>query len=162
MANYRKQIKKVRAFTLMEVIIVLVISVIIVGLAFSVMNMVSKSCRNISSNYNIKNKEQLLVNQLEVNFNLTNDNYCYESGFKFSSPVDSMEYEFLYPYLITSPSDRNMMKDTLLGNLKNISFYFKGDTISQGRFDAFKIETPAGQYFIRKPNTFKEYFLNEN
>ncbi|MEM9650388.1 MAG: prepilin-type N-terminal cleavage/methylation domain-containing protein, partial [Bacteroidota bacterium] len=63
-----KGVKKLRAFTLSEMLVVLLLTVIVVGLAFSVLNLVQRQMSGIESNYARNTAFDQLKQSLWVDF----------------------------------------------------------------------------------------------
>lgn len=60
---------KIKAFTLTEMMVVIVISAIVVGLAFTILGIVQKNMRGIEANYNHQSQIQSLEAALTIDFN---------------------------------------------------------------------------------------------
>lgn len=150
------EFKKLKAFTIMEMMIVLAISAVIVGLAFSVMNLVSATCRDIAGNYQRGQREELLVNRLTIDLNQYNNNQISKGQITFYSPMDTVRYFFKKNQILGETL--NGQQDTLSMEIRNLSFFYKGNSISEGYFDAFKIEFEDRTFFISKPNALVENF----
>lgn len=125
---------KVKAFTLTEVMVVMVISAIVAGLAFSVLNVVQNNMRSIDANYEYQEQIQSLETALTIDFN------------KFTSikwnPIDDT-------MLVFSPLQERkyiFFKDSIVSDLytyslliKEKEFYFKGEPVNSGSIDAVKL-----------------------
>jgi competence protein ComGC len=156
--TYLYQLKnntKVNAFTLSEILVVIVISTIVVGLALSVLNLVQQNYNNIRKNYQISTDVQLLKQQITVDFNRFHgavlNNKLQEIHFK--NALDSIYYIFSGELLI-----RKM--DTLSIQIENPIFYFRGQVVENGKIDAMKlyIKGQPGTYiFVDKVNDAKTY-----
>ncbi|MCD2260791.1 hypothetical protein KWG70_16355 [Psychroserpens sp. XSD401] len=116
-------------------IVVLIITSIVVGLAFSVLSLVQKQMLAIQKNYS----NSLEINKLETSLWLDFNRYSkitydsVESELKFSSELDSVVYQFREDNIITE-------KDTFLIQVQNRYMYFDGE-LSNGQIDAIKLET---------------------
>ncbi len=143
----------------MEMLVVMALSAIIVGLAFSVMNLVSASCSKIAENYGLSNEEQLAVNRLMIDFNRHNGNRLTNSEIYFFSPIDTARYHLENHVLVQKLEGRI---DTVVNNVKKVAFFYRGDSLSNGYFDAFKIEFDDHYFFVDRPNTKEEKFRYEN
>ena len=60
--------KTVNAFTLVEMVIVLIIASLIVALSFTVLDIVQRNLGNISKQFSVENNRILLQSRLEANF----------------------------------------------------------------------------------------------
>ncbi len=147
---------KIPAFTLTEILVVLVISAIVVGLAFSVLDLVQNNLRAIKGNYAATTEVQHLKQQLKIDFNRYHD-IEYNKGFqglKLKNAIDSVHYTFL-DRIVT----RN--EDTIPVSISGVEFFFFGNSISEGKVDAVKIilREPSNDFlFVSKINDAKVYF----
>ncbi|WP_109435883.1 type II secretion system protein J [Aquimarina sp. AU119] len=124
---------KIKAFTLTEVMVVMVISAIVVGLAFSVLGIVQKNMRNIGENY--KNQEQIqsFETALTIDFNTFPTAVWdpIENTLMVSSPIDERKYQFYNDSVVT-----NISKHAI--SIKEKMFYFEGRSVQSGSIDAIK------------------------
>lgn len=149
---------KVDAFTLTEILVVIVISAIVVGLALSVLNIVQQNLYNIRENYQTSTEIQQLKEQLAVDFNRYHNvelnNKLQEIQFK--NPLDSLTYTFTSNRLIRK-------KDTISLHIEKPKFYFRGQEVERGKIDAIKlyIKGHEGTYiFVDKVNDARTYLNN--
>ncbi len=150
-------IKKVPGFTLTEMLIVLAISTIVVGLAFTIITLFSKNVRLIQNNYQSTTNTHLFNQQLALDFNrYPTINYNnLEEELVFKSPLDSVRYKFLEECVL-----RDL--DTLIKTTYQKQFFFSGEKVSLGKIDAIKLIVPTNkQLFIYKENDAFSY-LNGN
>lgn len=145
------QNNKIKAFTLSELIVVLILTSIVVGLAFSVLTLVQKHMGSIQQNYNQKTKLNLLESILWTDFNRYS-NIAYDSmnnTLELSSELGSTSYQFTKTSIIKDI-------DTFNIELENKSFFYKGNIIEKGIIDALKLETSKTfqnqKLFIYKKN----------
>ncbi|WP_261793702.1 PulJ/GspJ family protein [Psychroserpens burtonensis] len=130
------QNRKLNAFTLSEMIIVLILTSIVVGLAFSVLNLVQKQMFAIQENYN----KSLELNKLETSLWLDFNRYSkisyndIDDELKFSTEMDSVVYQFSNDLIIKE-------RDTFSIQLQNKQMYFDGSPSNNGQIDAIKLET---------------------
>ncbi|RZS98810.1 PulJ/GspJ family protein [Aquimarina brevivitae] len=130
-----KHANKIKSFTLTEMMVVLVISAIVVGLAFTILSIVQKNMVSIEQNYSYATE----LTQLEVA--LTADmNSCTqvawiakEDKLQFSSPVATRSYRFYQDSIV---SDINTFKVAV----KEKSFFLEGKDVASGSIDAIKLE----------------------
>ncbi len=141
------QIKKqINAFTLSEMVVVLIISSIVVGLAFSVLNLVQKHMSSIQSNFEKRTKLNNLEEVLTIDFNRFSE-IEYNPKFnelKFKNPVDSLSYYFEENYI-------NRLQDTFNLGLIEKQFFNYGVEINSGNVDAIKLSVSKGD---QKSNRF--------
>ena len=152
------RINKVNAFTLTEMLIVLVISAIIAGLAFTIINLFSRNLYHIQKNYTVSTKAHLLQEQLSLDFNKYHSiSYRKElSQLLLKTPLDSITYHFTERVII-----RNT--DTLLKSNVKKSLFNHGIETQQGNIDAIKLTftTTKISYFIFKQNDATSYLKND-
>jgi hypothetical protein len=116
-------------------IIVLILTSIVVGLAFSVLSLVQKQMFAIQENYG----KTLELNKLETSLWLDFNRYSkisyndIENELKFSTELDSVVYQF---------NEKNTIKgsDTFSIQIKNRQFYFDGEQSTNNQIDAIKLE----------------------
>ncbi len=148
---------KVSAFTLTEIMVVLVITAIVVGLAFSVINMVQNNIQLIASNYKHKSEIQQLHQSLQIDFNRFRESYWDNKTetIILENPIREERYQIKEDSIYTS------IKAYPLKVRKKV-LYFKGEEVTKGRIDAIKIyfeESLDIQFvFISKHNDLSIYF----
>ena len=151
-----KRSQKISAFTLTEILVVLVISTIVVGFAFTVLDLVQRNLSAIKSNYLTNIELQHLEQQLTLDFNRFHS-IEYEEGLlelKLRTPLDSVIFSKAEGRLV-----RNL--DTIPVPLKEVEMYYEGNRITTGKVDAIKIilDMPEGRFlFISKENSAKTFF----
>jgi len=143
--------KKIKAFTISEMLVVLILTAIVVGLAFSVLSLVQKHMASIQKNLN----QSTQLNTLETSLWLDFTRYqevaynALENELMLSSELDSTSYRFSENYIIKET-------DTFPIEIKNKEFFFVGEKVGNGKVDAIKIETSKvfqnQQLFIHKQN----------
>lgn len=127
--------KKIQSFTLSEMIVVLILTSIVIGLAFSVLRLVQKNMLIIQDNYN----NNLELNKLETSLWLDFNRYskidinALENKLTFKNEIDSTTYKFSEKNIITQ-------QDTFTIELESKQFYFDG-IISNSQVDAIKLKT---------------------
>ncbi len=126
--------KKTKAFTLTEVMVVIVISTIVATLAFSVLNIVQNNMRIIGNNYAYREQIQLLETALTIDFNKHTDAQWdpIENTLIVSSPVSQQKYQFFTDSIANSINTYTVM-------VKEKSFYFEGKKVTKGVIDAIKL-----------------------
>lgn len=146
-----KTSKKIQAFTLSEIIVVLILTSIVVGLAFSVLGLVQKQMLAIQSNYNKSLEVQKLETSLWLDFNrYPHIRYdAIENKLILKHDLDSISYQF---------SEENIIKaqDTFSIPLETKQFYFDGILSESNKVDAIKLRTTKAyqnrELFIFKKN----------
>ena len=117
-------------------VVVLILSSIVAGLAFSVLTLVQRHMQGIQGNFNNNTELDKLDQLLWLDFNRC-QNMTFqpsENRLVFLSAMDTTYYEF---------HDNNIIKDldTFPIPLKNRTLYFNGETVGLGKVDALRIET---------------------
>lgn len=132
--------KKVSSMTINEMLVVIIISTIVIGMAFSVLNMVQKHMWSIQKNITDNTSVILLEQSLWVDFNNYNTiNYSPEEHkLIFKSELDSVSYNF-GNMLVTKK------QDTFKLSTKQKYLYFNGNRIESGKIDALKLELGNSQ-----------------
>jgi len=141
---------KIAAFTLSELIVVIIITVIIIGLAFSTLNLVQTHMRNIESNFNKSMQWQLLEQRLTIDMNRAQVSLFEpkQNMLKLQNEMGMTTYRFSETNIITST-------DTFEINIQKINYFYLGNTAVDRKIDAIKIfsDTTNNKFiFIAKPN----------
>lgn len=126
---------KIQAYTLSEMIVVLILTSIVVGMAFSVLTLVQKHMSSIQNNFNVITKFHLLEQSLTLDFNRFSD-VRYDAvtdELIFSSELDIKTYTFTQDYILKD-------RDTFPIPLASKIFYFDGLNVEKGKVDAIKLE----------------------
>ena len=121
---------KVQAFTLNEMVIVMIISTIVVGLAFTVLSLVQKHMWSIQQNFSLNTEFNRLEQALWIdtnNYNTISYNEI-ENELKFKSIMDSTVYQFKSDYVLKD-------RDTFNIIIEQKSFFFNGIEVINGKVD---------------------------
>ena len=147
---------KIQAFTLSEMIVVIIITSIVVGMAFSVLTLVQRHMSSIQNNFNKSTELNKLEQALWIDFN-RHTKIIYngtEDKLIFISEIDTINYTFTKAYIIKD-------QDTFKLPLQHKSVYFDGHEKPSGFIDAIKLETTKTlqnqQLFIYKQNDATPY-----
>ena len=129
-----KMYTKIQAFTLTEMMVVIVISAIVAGLAFTILDVVQKNMRSIESNYEHQSEIQALEVALTVDFTKYPEAYwdARTETLLLSSPINTQEYRFQKDS-ITTPWSSFVLKT------KNTELFFEGKRVTNGEIDAIKL-----------------------
>nr|WP_321232942.1 hypothetical protein [uncultured Psychroserpens sp.] len=147
---------KIAAYTLSEILIVMIISTIVIGLAFMVLSLVQRNMWAIGENLNNTAELNRLEQSLWIDFNRYN-NISFsvnEDKLLFLSPRDSISYYFNSEFITRA-------KDTF--HFKHVEklFFFDGKKIYKGKLDALKLELPKAygnqQLFVFKSNDASQF-----
>lgn len=125
---------KIKSFTIQELLVTLIITTIVVGMAFSVLNMVQKHMwsiqKHITSNTTLIQLEQSLW--IDINRYSIAEYDNKSASLLLKSELDSVHYQFTNNYIIKS-------KDTFNIQLTEKVFYFNGHITNSGTVDALKL-----------------------
>lgn len=130
------KVKKLKAFTLSELLVVLLLTVVVVGLAFSVLNLVQQQMNSSRQNYQRTTELNLLKQALwrdfrtyqYLNFNVDNEQL------HLTNEIDAIRYVFFEDYVVRQ-------QDTFKIDLAAKTFYFDGEAVTDGPVDAIQLET---------------------
>ena len=147
---------KVAAYTINEMLIVIIVSTIIIGIAFTVLTLVQRHMWAIQGNLKMNTE----LNRLEQSLWIDTAKYgaiTYSeqtNTLVFKSPVDSVVYRF-NDKLITKSTD------TFYVEVDRKEFYFNGVKTIHNKVDAFRLELPKKHgmqhLFIFKQNDAAQF-----
>ena len=142
--------KKVKAFTIAEMLVVLVISGIVISLTMLVLTLVQKQLNIINSNNERRVEVELLERTLSQDFNRHSLFFnIKDQRLQCVSAVDTVNYIFENEYVI-----RNL--DTLKVPVVKIVTYLDGTVASNNHLDAMEVqlskEIKDKKLFIYKTN----------
>ncbi len=147
--------KKIKAFTLSEMLVVLVISGIIITITILVLGLVQGQIRNVQNIYNTDTEIRLLERTLwgDFNkFNLTYDNN--NERILGTSEIDTVVYHFRNEYIV-----RNI--DTIRTTVIKKKIFLDGIEVTSGAFDALELqlskEIKNKKLFVFKKNDATHY-----
>lgn len=153
---------KIKAFTLIELVVVIAVSTVVAGLAFSVLRLIQKNTTSISIGYERKYQVQSLALSLHSDFNrFTTVSWdSVKEELKFDSPIEEKVYEFYGDSI-------KVQGKTFDVGFHTQDFYFKGEKVQNNEIDALKIvmEVVVGQelpIFVFKHNDLTKQFLYGN
>ncbi|MCV6631086.1 MAG: hypothetical protein OIF50_14635 [Flavobacteriaceae bacterium] len=125
---------KLKAFTLHEMLVVLLLTAIITGMAFAVLQFTQKQFYAIQTNQEIKTKVQQLEEQLWIDFQKY-PNARFDSAIEsivFYSVLDSVQHSL--------KRNDSISTDPLYLNIKNNTLYWKGEAVTGGQIDAVALQ----------------------
>ncbi len=154
-----RNFKKVKGFTLSEMLVVLVISSIVISIAFLSLSMVQKQVQSIRNNLNVKQELQFLERSLWRDFNLFEVTYLNrEDILSFKTSKGEIIYEFYDDYILKD-------QDTFLIKINDKRMYLDGVEVKEGAIDAIQLETSPifgnTNVFIFKNKDASFYINNE-
>ena len=125
--------KKLNSFTLSEMLVVLVITAIVVGLAFSVLSLVRKQVYRLQNDTDKRVQYDLLKNKLFIDLNKYPNTYLLkQDSFVCKSELDSIRYKCNDNFII-------VQSDTMMTNVKEIKFFYKNFEVVNGKIDAIRV-----------------------
>ena len=151
---------KVKSFTLSELLVAMIITVIVVGLAFTVLNLVNKQIIVIQKNYNRTTNLAFFKQRIWLDFNkhsqiIFNSN---DNQLVFKSEIDSVYYNLNNDFVL-----RNT--DTLKTGIQIEKLFFQGNEVTEGIIDAIsfieKKEAADSHFFVFKKND-ATLFMNQD
>jgi type II secretory pathway pseudopilin PulG len=149
---------KVKSFTLSEMLVVMVITVIVVGIAFSVLSLVQKQIRGIEKNFRKTTELSLLEQRLWQDFNEHNFAQYHNHKLVLKSETDTITYTFNPEYTL-----RDM--DTIPLKTEITKMYYLGRETKSGPIDALSVsadkEVPDYSIFV-SANHDASHFINNN
>jgi hypothetical protein len=137
-------------------IVVLILTSIVVGLAFSVLGLVQKQMLAIQVNYNKSLELQKLETALWLDFNRYSEIHIdtNENKLVLKNELDSVSYYFHKEFVMKE-------RDTFKIPLKSKEFYFDGVLSLNNQVDAIKLRTSKAfqnqEIFIFKKNDAVSY-----
>ncbi|MBC2844637.1 PulJ/GspJ family protein [Winogradskyella flava] len=125
---------KVKAFTLNEMVIVMIISTVVIGLAFTVLSLVQKHMWAIQENLKFNTELNRLEEVLWIDINNYNMLFYNDKKnvLKFKTILDSTSYQFHDNYVLRD-------KDSFHLKIDKQRYYFNGVQVYQGKVDAMKL-----------------------
>ncbi|AWX45701.1 hypothetical protein HME9304_02728 [Flagellimonas maritima] len=149
-------IKKTKAFTLNEMVVVLLITTLVVGMAFSVLRLVQQQIHGISVNHQKNTEINLFRQSLWIDFNQFDTVWwnANQQQLWFTNEIRKTAYKFQDEFVIKN-------RDTFHIKIMNKSSYFNGESKFSGEIDAIDIymtgEIDAKRIFVFKKNSSTSY-----
>ena len=147
---------KIQAFTLSEMVVVIILTGIVVGMAFSVLSLVRNHVYGIQDNFN-KNTELNKFEQilwLDFNRHPKIEYHSVDDKLIFTSEIDTVTYKFTTEYIVKA-------LDTFNISIQSKLLFFDGNEIINGQLDAVKLETSKvfqnQQFFVFKQNDATQF-----
>ncbi|TRW21071.1 hypothetical protein FMM05_20635 [Flavobacterium zepuense] len=127
---------KLKSFTLSEMLVVMIITAIVVGMAFSVLSLVQKQVYIIKRNFDKTTELSLLEQRLWQDFNSHNTLNYQNQKLVALSDTDTITYSFSESFVL-----RNT--DTIYAKLQIEKLLFNGREVKSGYTDAIGISAEA-------------------
>ncbi|WP_264536590.1 type II secretion system protein J [Flavobacterium sp. N1736] len=152
--------KKLKSFTLAELLVVMIITAIVVGMAFSVLRIVQKQIHAIQTNFDKTSTLALFEQKLWQDFNephtILYDNQ--KQILIMTSEIDTVTYSFKEEFTM-----RNL--DTIKLKIIPGKVFFRGKEINNGCIDALSLlantTLPDYEIFVSKKNDVT-FFMNQD
>lgn len=150
---------KMPSFTLPELLVVMIITAIVVGMAFSVLRLVQNQIHSIQTNFEKTSTLALFEQKLWQDFNDKNEIQFQETenSLLMESEMDTIIYSFQENYIL-----RNT--DTIKLKLQLNKMFFNGKEVQGDTIDAISIsgkaELPDYEIFVSKKNDLT-LFMNQ-
>lgn len=149
---------KIPSFTLAELLVVMVITAIVAGLAFAVLSLVQSQVRRIDVNIEEANRLLLFEQRLWLDFNSHSDIRFRNSTIILGSDIDTLTYKFEGGYAIRE-------NDTIQRKVLVKGCYRNGDRVESGFIDALKLEVslqgPPVSVFVSMDEDASNYMNND-
>lgn len=124
--------RKIQAFTLGELLVVLVISSIVVTLAFLTLSNVQRQVKSINDTFETQQKVIKLERLLMLDLNTRNASYdSQKKRIVLTRGKDTVSYQFAESTIIRE-------KDTIALSPAKMLFYLDGELVSSGDIDAIE------------------------
>lgn len=150
-----RALKKIKAFTLHEMLVVLLITALVVGMAYSVLRLVQVQMNGISSNYERNTELRLLRQRLWMDFNAY-DRIWYKNQDRkllLVNGISEINYRFQENTVVRE-------LDTFHIKINELSPYFGAGSVDEGEIDAMDMfigEENRTRVFIYKRNAATSY-----
>ncbi|MEK6151986.1 prepilin-type N-terminal cleavage/methylation domain-containing protein [Flavobacteriaceae bacterium 3-367] len=147
---------RIKAFTLSEMLVVLFITVIVVGLAFSVLNLVQQQLWGMGRNYEKTAELNRLRQALWIDFSSHGALGFQEASGTLicTNEMGAVHYNFGEEWIVRE-------KDTFHISIVERQFYYNGEAVLSGRVDALKLKTDKKlgeqQLFVQKTKAATAY-----
>lgn len=151
-----KTAHKIKAFTLNEMLVVLLITTILVGMAYAVLNLVQRQMHGIEGNYERNTEINLLRQSLWIDFNAHEGIWYDEDKAElfFANELKEVTYKITKDHIIKN-------RDTFHIQIIDKVFFFKGKSRLSGEIDALDIrmskENGSKRIFVSKQNAATSY-----
>ena len=140
------QHNKVKSFTLSEMLVVMIITTIVVGIAFSVLSLVQRQIRVVGNNFETTTTLSLFEQRLWQDFNQHGSILATEKKIVLTSVKDTVVYNFEPEYILRNSTDTIKLKVAI------DKLYYLGDDVKSGFIDAVRIsaneELPEYNIFV--------------
>ena len=125
---------KIQAFTLSEMMVAIVITLLVVGMAFSVLSLVQRHMNGISYNLNNSTRLDILEQALWIDFNRFEKVQYKNDELVFKNEIDSITYKIQNEKIIRTI-------DTFDIQLQDFELLLDGKKVNSGFINAVKLVT---------------------
>lgn len=115
---------------------VLAITTIVIGIAFSVLSLVTKQYRAIQNTYETRSNILLMKQRLLIDFDQSTLIKTTEQGITLTKGEQELAYEYYEDRIIRE-------QDTIYIGVKDITYFYAGKLVESGVIDAVKLEVSA-------------------
>ena len=129
-----RQKHKIPAFTLSEILVVLAITSIVIALAFTVLNLITKQFTVMRTRYEERTEVTKFKQRLLFDFEKGSDVSWNERQQELAITIkeEIVSYEFASDYVLRD-------RDTIPFTVQNTQFYYKGEEIEEGVVDGLEV-----------------------
>ena len=148
---------KIQAFTLGELLVVMVISSIVVTLSFLALSTIQRQLRAIHATFEGQHTITQLERRLVMDLQESRQSFKRGEVLVFQGVEDTVKYKLIEKRLVRQ-------SDTLDISLEDIKLFYRGDSIATGTFDALEISfgnTYGERGFFIYKNNDASHFINE-
>ena len=151
-------LKKIQAFTLGELLIVMVISSIVVTLSFMALGNIQRQIRGVNQTFERQQKILQLERMLFMDLHVDRAVYSpKDSTMTFEKGKELVQYKYLNGNIVRQ-------QDTIDLQMKNMILYLNGEKVNDGDFDAVEImfsDTYNQQGFFIYKRKDASYYINQ-
>ncbi|MEO1012826.1 MAG: hypothetical protein AAFX53_16115 [Bacteroidota bacterium] len=146
---------RIKAFTVQEMVVVLLITSIVVGMAYSVLHLVQQQIGGIAEVYREKSEADRLRQLLWIDFN----RYAYiqwdakKEYLYLSNELGGKQYDLSQDRFISE-------RDTFYIPLESAKFFFNNREVGSGEIDAMELLCKGRSIFVYKENA-PDTYLNQ-
>ncbi|WP_421807396.1 PulJ/GspJ family protein [Flagellimonas sp.] len=147
--------QRIKAFTLNEMLVVLLITALVVGMAYSVLRLVQLQMSGIASNYSEAAEIRRLKQSLWADFH-SNNNVWYRSDTKemiMANELELVRYHFREQMVVKA-------QDTFMVDIRELTPYFETESVTNGEIDALDVhmgKQGGTRLFVFKENAATSY-----
>ncbi|MEM8507834.1 MAG: prepilin-type N-terminal cleavage/methylation domain-containing protein [Bacteroidota bacterium] len=150
---------KIPGFTLSEMVVVLLLTTLVVGMAFSVLQLVQRQMQGIATNYEQHSEVNLLRQSLWIDFNQSQNIWYDAQGAELAcvNQLREVRYAFHSDYITKG-------QDTFRIKVISKSSFFTGEPRPGGEIDAIDLllspESGGQSLFVYKQNAATAFLNN--